>query len=219
MKRTFAVVTAALAVAALTGVDVAAQTVVRGYPSYALVSVTRPGLSVKDERVYEKLEDAVVSFTFTDQPLTEAVDFLAVLSGVNIVLDRRDVEGKTVTLKLKNVSLVTALNFVTAQVDLKWTVKDGVVVVGDADATKQEPVTVVYDVLPHLAAPPDFEGPEIDLGALTRSNTDTGVEQGPWSEPIDKEKKDSEKTREELMDELVEMIRAVIAPESWEPAD
>jgi len=219
MRRTGTVVGIAVLAVLLAGSNAFARTVVRGYPSYGVVSITRPGRTAADERVYEKLEDTIVTFTFSDQPLAEAIDFLQVLSGENIVLDRRHVdEGKTVTLKLKDVSLKTALNFVTEQVALKWVVTDGVVVIGDEESTRQKPVTVVYDVLHLLARPPDFEGPEIDLGMMNR--TESGAKEwNPFPREKTLEQPDRQKTREELTDELVEVIRATIAPESWEPAD
>ena len=75
----------------LAAAEAAAQTRVRGYPNYGLVSVSRPGVTPQDERVYRKLEDTVVSFTFNDQPFADAIEFLQTLGNVNIVLDRRKV--------------------------------------------------------------------------------------------------------------------------------
>lgn len=221
MKYALTVVAIGLLVAALTGVEADAQTRVRGYPSYGVVSISRPGFTAKDQVVYRRLDETVVSFTFNEQPLVEALEFLATLGEVNIVLDRRKVEeGKSVTLRLKDVTLATAVNLIAEQVELKWTVKDGVVFVSDEEGVKQEPVTVVYDVRSLLAQPPDFEGPEIDLGEIGRSDTTDEDGGGGWpgeSEPREDEEK--AKTRAEMMDELVQLIRAVIEPGTWQPVD
>jgi len=216
-------VVAVLLVLVMTGVDAIAQSRVRGFPSYGVVSVTRPGVTPRDNRVYGQLEETLISFTFNDQPLGEAIDFLRTIGNVNIVLDRGKVDrDRTLTLKLKDVSLRSALDFVTEQAGLKWVVKGGVVFISDEDGTTQEPVTVVYDVMPLLAVPPDFEGPEIGLDLMNQNasssqkDTDGGID---WGEEKKEKEKDKEKTREELMDELVKLIREVIAPGTWDTGD
>jgi len=218
MRRVGMVVGALLVVMGLALPQVAAQSRVRGFPDYGVVSVTRPGVTPRDDRVYQRLETGLISFTFNEQPLAQAIDFLATVGNVNIVLDRSKADGAaTVTLKLRDVSLRTALDFVTEQAELKWVVKGGVVFVSDEEGTTLKPVTVVYDVRHLLHRPPDFEGPEIELGSLARSGSED--DQPTWPEPEDDPEKEQEKTREELMDELVQLIREVIAPGSWDDVD
>jgi len=211
-------VVAVLLVLVMTGVDAIAQSRVRGFPSYGVVSVTRPGVTPRDNRVYGQLEETLISFTFNDQPLQEAIDFLATLGGVNIVLDRSKAEeGQTVTLKLNDVSLLTALKLVTEQVDLKWVIRDGVVFISDEEGAKQEEVTVVYDVSDLLAQPPDFKGPAIELQSLSRSsNNNSGSIDSIINTGDDDDDEETEKTRQEMLEELVELIKQVIEPGTWE---
>lgn len=182
------------------------------------VVVTAPGarMAAADVAVSRALADTVVSFTFSEQPLEEAFEFLGTLGNINIVIDRRKIEaGKTVTLKLSDVPLLTAVKLVAEQAGVKWIVRDGVVMVTDEEGAKSEPVTVVYDVGDLLAVAPDYDGPTVDLPDIGRGPT---VASDPFPGPIleDEPKKDSEKTRETLLDELLSLIRETIDPGTWD---
>jgi len=211
---------AVLVVLALVAGSAVAQQRVVAYRDRLIVSAPLPGQSALDVAVRQKLDTTIVSFVFNEQPLQEAIDFLSTLGSVNIVVDRRQVEeGKTVTLKLTNVTLTTAIKLITEQVELKWIVRDGVVYISDEEGTKQEPVTVVYDVADLLAMPPDFKGPTIELQSIG-SNRGGGTTGGGLDSIIstgdDPDDVDSRQTREELLQELVELIRTVIEPGTWE---
>ena len=206
-------------VLALVGADAAAQARIRGWRDRLVVSAPLPGMTRAERAVYQRIETTVVSFSFNDQPLEEAIDFLGTLGGVNIVLDRRKVEeGKTVTLKLTNVTLATAIQLITEQVELKWIVRDGIIYISDEEGTRREPVTVVYDVADLLAMPPNFRGPNIELQSISGNRGGTGGDavRNPWGEGDDDVETDDHKTREELLQELVDLIRSVIEPDTWD---
>ena len=176
-----------------------------------------------DRAARQKLENTIVSFTFSEQPLEEAIDFLQTLAKVNIVLDKRKVEaGKTITLKLNDVELQTAVKLVTEQVGLKWTVRDGVIYISDEEGVKQEPITIVYDVGDLLTVPPNFEGPTFELQNISGNRGGSGGGSGGsgnsiFSDTSDKtDNTDAKKSREELLTELVDLIQQVIEPGTWE---
>ena len=176
-----------------------------------------------DRAARQKLENTIVSFTFSEQPLEEAIDFLQTLAKVNIVLDKRKVEaGKTITLKLNDVELQTAVKLVTEQVGLKWTVRDGVIYISDEEGVKQEPITIVYDVGDLLTVPPNFEGPTFELQNISGNRGGSGGGSGGsgnsiFSDTSDKtDNADAKKSREELLTELVDLIQQVIEPGTWE---
>ena len=208
-------------VVALAAADGAAQGRVRGWRERLIVSAPMPGTTRAERAVYQRIETTIVSFTFNEQPLEEAIDFLSTLGGVNIVLDRRKVEeGKTVTLKLNNVTLATAIKLITEQVELKWIVRDGVIYISDEEGTRRDPVTVVYDVSDLLAMPPNFKGPAIELQSLSGNRGGTGSTSGTgggfFGDEDDDKETDEHKTREELLKELVDLIRSVIAAGTWD---
>lgn len=199
---------------------------VLGFAGGTAVAAGLPGTTAADRLVYQKLDTTIVSFTFNEQPLEEALDFLQTLGKVNIVLDKRKVEaGKTITLKLSDVALVTAVRLLTEQVALKWIVRDGVVYISDEEGTKQEPITMVYTVDDLLAVPPNFEGPTFELQNISGNRggssggggggssifTDTGTGTGGAGET-----EEQKKSREELLTELVDLIKQVIEPGTWE---
>lgn len=224
MKRATGTCLAVLAALVIAAPAWGAEPAVVGWRERVVITASLPGLTAADRVVRQKLDETIVSFTFNEQPLEEAMDFLAALAHVNIVIDHRKVEaGKTLTLKLSDVSLLTALKLAVEQVSLKWTVRDGVVIISDEDGIKTDPVTVVYDVSDMLAVPPNFDGPTIELGAIGTSvaaNRESKTTSGSdWTGGIveePKEKKDTEKTREELLQEIVELVKQMIESGTWD---
>lgn len=209
---------AALVIALATPPASAAEVV--GWRDRVVVTAPVAGASTSDRAVYRKLEDVVVSFTFNEQPLEEALDFLSTLGGVNIVVDKRKIEpGKTVTLKLADATLLSAIKLVAEQVGVKWIVRDGVVYLSDEEGVKQEPVTVVVDVSDLLAVPPDFDGPTIELQSISGRRGGQGTGEGGldiFNPGKDEPKKEVEKSREELLQELVEIIKGVVEAGTWD---
>ncbi len=89
--------------------------------------------SAVDRKVLAQIDDTSVSFTFNEQPVFEALDFLATLGKVNIVPDRAALKDpeQTVTIKLENVPLRTAIILIAEQLGLRWVIRDGVVFISD----------------------------------------------------------------------------------------
>ena len=96
--------------------------------------VAKDQLPAEDRPVFDQLDQTIVSFTFNEQPVADAIDFFATLGKVNIVLDRGKLEkDQTVTLKLNNVKLATALELLAEQLDLRYTIRERVVFVSDEE--------------------------------------------------------------------------------------
>ncbi len=88
--------------------------------------------SKEDLALQKRLRETVVSFVFNEQPIPEVFEYLGTVGNVNLVLDRRPIrEDATVSLKLTNVSLETALDLLYAQIGVTRTVHGGVVVISD----------------------------------------------------------------------------------------
>ncbi len=103
----------------------------------------------RDRKVREQLDTVMVSFTFEKQPARKACEVLATLSKVNVVLvDGPEVDAdKTATLTCTNVSLRTAVKLVGEQLGLKYVVRDGVVILSDAEGVEVPPVLGCYDAV------------------------------------------------------------------------
>jgi hypothetical protein len=91
-------------------------------------------LNPRSAKTKAKLDSVIVSFTFNEQPLDQALEFLQTLGGVNIALDRRrfDPEKTSVTLKLTNMPLRTALVLLADGIGARACLRDGVVYITDA---------------------------------------------------------------------------------------
>ena len=171
-----------------------------------------------DRRVRQVLSSTIVSFSFEDQPVAEVVEYLGTLGDINVVLDHGKIEpGQTVTLKLKNVSMETAIKFVSESIGMKYVIRDGVVLISDEEGTKQEPMTRVYEVLDLVTETPDFAGPNFELGQLSGSGSGgTSTNQSPWTNTTTTGTEEQSATLQERTEALVELIKQVIEPGTWE---
>ena len=176
-----------------------------------------------DSKTRQMLTDTVITFNFQDLPVDQVVEYLSTLGAVNIVLDRPKVmPGQTVTLRLSNVSLETGIRFVTEAIGLRYVIRDGVVIISDEEGTRQQPVTRVYDVLDIIAEVPEFEGPNMDLGSLSSSSSGSGTGgQQIWNPGVGVgtgtgANANQTKSLQERTEELVELIKEVIAPGTWD---
>jgi type II secretory pathway component GspD/PulD (secretin) len=179
----------------------------------------------QDRKVRQQLDETIVSFTFNEQSVMEAIDFLQTLGNVNIVPDRTKFEdpAKTVTLKLQNVPLATAIKLLTEQLGLKWTVRDGIVFISDAEGIKRPPETNTYDVRDLLADIPNFEGPTFELQNIS-SNSGRGGSGGSGgssssifsSDTSGSKKEEGGKSAEESLNDLIDLVKQVVEAGTWD---
>ncbi len=147
-------------------------------------AVPLPGEDPKDQKVLEQLDTIKVTFEFNEQPFVEAIDFLQTLAKLNIVADKAKLkDAATVTLKLKDAPLSTALKLLTAQVDLTYGVRDGVILISDAEGLKRPPVRAMYDVADLLKPRAGLKAKEPDeaLNDLIETIKQT-IAPGNWDE-------------------------------------
>jgi hypothetical protein len=142
-----------------------------------------------DRAVRAKLDSIQADLSFEDAGFVDAVQFLGEKSGLNILIDSRvsdEVAEATVSLSLKAIRLENALDWLVRGVGLAWKVTDGVVLITSRDAAADRPQLALYDVSDILSAPRDFPA----FG--TADSTSVTV------------------------DDLGDVVRAVVAPETWE---
>ena len=177
-----------------------------------------------DRKVRQQLEETVVSFTFNEQPVMEALDFLQTLGNVNIVPDRSKFEdpNKTITLKLTNVSLETAIKLLTEQLGLKWIIRDGIVFISDEEGIKRPPETNAYDVRDLLADIPNFSGPTFELQNIAGNRGGRGSTGGTGGTSIfsedtgTKTQEEAGKSADESLNDLIDLIKQVIESGTWD---
>ena len=131
----------------------------------AAVEAEKPGFSGDGapEEMRLRLRKKV-SFEFAETPLREALDFLAVLGGVTVVLLPEVAEEGTnpVTLAVEAMTLEHAFSWVARLAGIPARVEMGAVVFGPGKKT--DLVIRVYDIR-DFAPVTDFPGPDIVLGA------------------------------------------------------
>lgn len=172
-----------------------------------------------------------------DKPLNQVIDLVRTGSKTNIVVKWKTLESAgiekddKVNIKLHDVSwgkfLSLVLDQVSDDVELAYMIDDeGVVIISTkADLSKQTKVKV-YDVRDLLVNVPNFRGPKIDITNIGQGQGQAGGigggrfiegsggggtsgQGGIFSEG------DEEEESNTTIDQLVDLIRATIDPDTW----
>jgi len=158
-----------------------------------------------------------VSFDFIATPLDDVVAFLRQLKNVNIVVDKKSVAelggGLDVTLRLDKVKFKDALEWVLRLINLKYTLQDGVIFISTKEKIGQttQTVTRFYDVTDLTVEIRNFKP---NVKAISNADLDDIEEMDDIfnEEPAQDEERADTFTGESL----VEFIKSVIAPGTWE---
>jgi hypothetical protein len=117
-------------------------------------------------RVKDRLASTKITLDFTHARLDEVIAYFQEYSGLNFHLDgdaRKDGEEDKITIKIKDVSLKTALKLILNPRDLGCVYQDGVLVIKSKSKLGSMTVTRVYDVRDLLFRLRDFAGPRVEL--------------------------------------------------------
>jgi len=165
------------------------------------------------QHIETKLEEPV-SFDFIATPLDDVVAFLINLRQVNIVVDKKAIEGRgalDVTLRLDKVKFKDALNWILRLLDLSYTLENGAIYISTKEkiGASQKTVTKFYDVTDLTIDIRDFKP---NLQAI--SNADLDVDE--MDDIFDERDDDGGDEADGFTGEsLVEFIKSVIAPGTW----
>ncbi|MBM4082455.1 MAG: hypothetical protein FJ278_22310, partial [Planctomycetes bacterium] len=91
------------------------------------------------QRIEQELAKPV-TLDFAETPLTDVVAFIQNMTGLNIVLDQTvgDAKSVTITLKVTQMELKHALEWVLRQARLKYTLRSEALFISDAAGVKGE---------------------------------------------------------------------------------
>lgn len=163
-----------------------------------------------------------VTFDFVETPLRDVVAFLQQITGANIVLDEdaiADLANPEVTLKVSDMKLSQALEWVLGGVDLKYALQGESIYISTEQNVGGASVLKLYDVTDVTLEVKDFPG---NLQMLRdrvgtsvgsgggRASGDVGADWQDWDEGGDT----SESTF--TPDRLIRFIMKTIAPGTWE---
>lgn len=118
------------------------------------------------KRVKDRIASIRITLDFTNARLDEVIAYFQEYSGLNFHLDpdaRKEGDDDKVTIKVKDVSLKTALKLVLNPRELGCVYQDGVLVIKSKAKLGAQTVTRVYDVRDLVFRLRDFAGPRVEL--------------------------------------------------------
>jgi len=145
-----------------------------------------------------------VTMEFRETPVAQALDQLANVGGVNIILDPAATVGEAaVTIPRARMPLGSMLRWVARFGKLDYCLRDGAIFLTASGGTLDTPVTKMYDVAT-LLSPPTTAEPVRTLGPIEPGARPWQIVEAtnPDPEPIGRG--------------WVEFIRSTIAPQTWD---
>jgi len=179
-----------------------------------------------------KLQQTVPEIRFEAIGFENVIDFLRDLQGVNIHVNWKALEAAgierdaEVTTKLKDVRFEKALSLIlddvgAGDVPLAYIIDEGVIQVSTRDDLNRKTVTRVYDIRDLVVRIPDFDdAPNLELTSTSDSGSDGGGSGDSLfgDDDDDDDDDDDSASRAELIQDILELIRQTIEPDSWREA-
>ncbi|MBI4616851.1 MAG: hypothetical protein HY720_24775 [Planctomycetes bacterium] len=168
-----------------------------------------------DRELYIENQLETVPFTFQgeDVPFEDVIQVIREAGNIDIVIDRSVTdefgeEGLKVKINVRNLKLKNALNLILSLHKLSYTYRSGALIIATegAEEFKAKPIARLHDVRDLTLPINDFPGPDIRLAAADTGGGTTGAifqDEPSGGTPITQE-------------EIQELIRTTIAPESWD---
>ncbi len=168
-------------------------------------------------RSYERvLETRKVTLNFPDTPLSDVVDFLQDITGLNITIASAiDGDDLSISLTLRDIRLGDALAIILEQVGLARSFSDGTLLITEPEAAVGDLFFDVLDVQDILASPRDFEGPTVQLAGDGAGGGGASGGSGAGTLVFDDEDDGSESAFG--ADELLDLIEQSLPDEALDP--
>lgn len=122
----------------------------------------------KRAEILNKLRTMKVSLDFRETPLQDVIDFVREMTGINFVIDQKvydetEPEKLTITIKVDDLELRSALKLMLQMRGLTAVYREGVLLIVTKKSQEEETYMKLYDVRDLLRPITDFPGPEISL--------------------------------------------------------
>jgi type II secretory pathway component GspD/PulD (secretin) len=162
----------------------------------------------QNREVRNRLEAVRTQVQFSETKLTDAINWLHSISGVNIVITQAAIEGKSdADLTIEKLSLDQAvpvrqiLQLICQLKGMAWNIENGVVQITTPQAAQGAPVVQLYDVK-DLATPiANFPGDEVNLDPKGEHQT---TEEAKEPQP------------EFVLDQIADLITNNVDKSAWE---
>jgi type II secretory pathway component GspD/PulD (secretin) len=167
-----------------------------------------PVVSARDQEIHNVLETTRVNLSFDATHIQTAINFLANMTDLNIVLDpkvrdEKDDSELEVTITVEGIAAKNALDLITELLTLKWKIDSGVVFLTTVEGYRAKPVLRLYDVRDLVTPIRDFAGEEINLTPSGAGGFEDDME---GEEPLPPFETDG----------IVDLIQQNVEPDSWE---
>ena len=148
--------------------------------------------------------EAEITLDFQDQDLAEVVNFLQKVTNATIILDPKVTAAAPppITLKVDKMKLSNVLAFIMKLTSLSFTLRDEAIYISNAEGLRGDVQMKIYDIRDLTHAMQSFPGPDLDIpqpggtGATLMPPIETGEKQET--------------------SEFIDIIKKVVAPQSWE---
>jgi len=183
---------------------------------------------IENRRVLAKLENDRVPVQFDDNTLSDVLNFIATVSGLDMDIDWQSLReigvdrDSLVTLNLRNPPLRVVLERVLDRASADpfdaagWAVYDGVLTIASERQLRKNRTLVIYDITDLILDIPNFpDAPVIDLDSVLQQSQGGGG--GGGQSPFQENEQDAEErpTRQERIDRIVEIIQAIVDTDGW----
>jgi len=171
-----------------------------------------------------------VDVDFNSVPFEDVVSYLRSKTGQNFyvnwgALDKSGItKDQEITLKLKNVSYATILDFIIKDVSgtldkfekAYWLVDEGIVTITTGNSLNTETEVKVFDVAHLLHVVANFKGPRISSSSASVPSVEASSDifEDSGSDSDEKEKSPAEK-REELKQSIINILTYAIGEDMW----
>lgn len=168
------------------------------------------------ERILNILHTTKVSVDFNETPFEDCIDFIRKNVKLNIVIDPKvyekyPPETMKVTLAVEELKLYSVFKIILGFWQLRMLYKDGILFITTREELAKTVKLRIYDVRDLVVPIQDFPGPEISL-----VSTD---EEGEGGSGVDYSFGDDQPNVITEPQELVDMIRSNIAPDTWDTVE
>lgn len=169
------------------------------------------------------LNTVLPDLNFAGISLSEALDFLRDVTGTNLHVNWRALEGVGVgrdtalNLRMRNIPMRTVLKLVLSEAGsgdlLAYYVDGDVIEVTTREIADRDLVTRIYPVDDLIMDVPDFVGPDMSLQGSTAGGQGSG---NIFGGTINDQQQQNSMTRAERAQALIDMIQAIIQPDIWQ---
>ena len=156
-----------------------------------------------------KLKKVRITLSFNEASAEEVAQYLTAAAGKGIafIVSSRTVKSSELpklTLTLKRLSLANAMAVISIKTEVRYVYRNGVVFIKPKDEVKEFTYLQIYDVRAATMKMPSFPAPKLGLNL--------GEEGGNYEEP-----EESDTTTSGFdSDKLVDLIRTMVLPDSWD---